>query len=591
MNSTREIASHLAVIAVCLLCIPLFAQTAPQPELYALVVGVTKYDKAELNGLRFPEKDAQAVAFELEDLGYTKVDLLTGSNATKAAITEKLSQFSKRGSNKGIVFVFLSGHGTEMEVDGVGTSFFSPYDTEMKALRDAKNRATSTLAPTKESMVAIDDILLALKESKAAHRILITDCCRDDATRSKQMRTKSFGTSLKTENLPNQTVMLLSCSPGQTSVEHDDWGHGALTKCLLDELRALGQTGRLKTMGGIGEDLLPAVEMLVSDKSRGQEEQSPRLLSIGRVEMVLRKREPEALADLKKKQSEMKENETAGESASASGSNIPMSYVSNSTGMEFVLIPAGTFTMGSPESEIAYSGKHESDEAQHQVTISNPYYLGKYEVTQSEFDSIMGFNPSRFGTDVITPSGGLPVESVTWFDAVMFCNKLSQKDGRTAAYSITDIQLEDGKKNIKSATVRLVSSANGYRLPTEAEWEYACRAGTPTAFNSGATVTADQANIDGKRNSTLAAKSFKPNAFGLHNMHGNVFEWCWDYYADYGTAAVRDPQGPVEGSNRMLRGGSWSSEPVGCRSAFRGRNSPGIQSFFLGFRVSLQSVR
>lgn len=586
MNSTREIASHLAVVAVCLLGIPLFAQTAPQPELYALVVGVTKYDKAELNGLRFPEKDAQAVATELKALGYTTVDSLTGSNATKAAITEKLSQFSKRGSNKGIVFVFLSGHGTEMEINGVGTSFFSPYDTEMKALRDAKNRATSTLAPTKESMVAMDDILLALKESKAAHRILITDCCRDDATRSKQMRTKSFGTSLKTENLPNQTVMLLSCSPGQTSVEHDDWGHGALTKCLLDELRGFGQSGRRKTMGGIGEDLLPAVEMLVSDKSRGQEEQSPRLLSIGRVEMVLKNRAVEPLVDVKKKQPMADKG-----AANLPGSESSKSYISKSTGMDFVLIPASTFTMGSPESELGYNGKHQSDEIQHQVTISKPYYLGRYEVSQSEFETVMGFNPSRFGTDVITPSGGLPVESVTWFDAVMFCNKLSQKDGRTAAYSITDIQLEAGKKNIKSATVSLVSGANGYRLPTEAEWEYACRAGKTTPFNTGETLTADQANIGQKTNSTMAAKSFKPNAFGLNNMHGNVWEWCWDYYADYETATVRDPQGPAEGSGRVNRGGCWFNSPVLCRSAFRYRDSPVNRYDLLGFRVSLQSVR
>lgn len=287
MYTLRTAILFMSLAVTCCQAGLALAQTPQQPELYALVVGVTKYEKKELNGLRFPEKDAEAVAAELKSLGYTEVDLLLGPAATKAAIAAKLAQFSKRGGSGGIVFVFLSGHGTEMEVNGASTSFFSPYDTEMKALRDSKNNEVAALAPTIESMVAIDEVVLALKESKAAHRILITDCCRDDATRSKQMRTKSFGTSIKTGDLPDQTVMLLSCSPGQTSVEHDDWQHGALTKCLLDEMQRMKQQGSFKTMGGLGEGLLPTVKALVNDKSQGKQEQTPKILSTGSVKLTL----------------------------------------------------------------------------------------------------------------------------------------------------------------------------------------------------------------------------------------------------------------------------------------------------------------
>jgi formylglycine-generating enzyme required for sulfatase activity len=578
MNSyiakTCVLVAGIAQLCIANICVGMFSTMhAQEPELYALVVGVTNYEKEELNGLRFPETDADAVAQELRGLGYTQVDVLKGSAAKKAAIEAKLNALSKRGRDKGIVFIFLSGHGTEIEVDGVGRSFFSPYDTEMKALRDAKGRPLSVLAPTADSMVSIDEVLLALKESKAAHRILITDCCRDDATRAKQMRSKSFGTSIETKNLPTQTVMLLSCSPGQTSLEHDDWGHGALTKCLLSELRGLSQLSRAKTMGSIGDDLILDVEALVRDTSKGQSTQQPKILTTGRVEIVLKN-------NLVK----------------------PKTFTSKSTGMEFVLVPAGEFDMGSPESELDYSGKHASDERQHRVAIARDFYLGQDEVTQGQFEKVMKFNPSYFSAtgnykDRVKgiDTRNHPVENITWFDALMFCNKLSESEGRVAAYRITEIEM-DGP-SIKSAKVARLESGSGYHLPTEAEWEYACRAGSKSAFSFGTKLTEGQANfgLEAKSGTTRPAARSATNGFGLRDMHGNVWEWCWDSYMetayDSRRGLTRDPVVSGEGSFRVNRGGSWSNSPVRCRSANRDGYAPDFRSSDLGFRVSLQSVR
>ena len=215
--------------------------------------------------------------------------------------------------------------------------------------------------------------------------------------------------------------------------------------------------------------------------------------------------------------------------------------------MTFNHVPDGAFMMGSPEHE---TGRN-NDEGQRWVILSKPFRMGTHEVTQAQYQAVMGNNPSHF------KGGNLPVEMVSWHDAVEFCRRLSARTGYRA------------------------------RLPTEAEWEYACRAGTPTAFHTGVdAIQPNQANISGRQ--TVPVGSYPANAFGLFDMHGNVWEWCADWYANYEDKTF-DPQGPANGQHRVLRGGSWYdiNQMDLCRSARRYNHHPDDRYAAVGFRVVL----
>ncbi|MDR3333489.1 MAG: formylglycine-generating enzyme family protein [Treponema sp.] len=245
-------------------------------------------------------------------------------------------------------------------------------------------------------------------------------------------------------------------------------------------------------------------------------------------------------------------------------------------------IQGGTFMMGSPASEASRN----SNEVQHQVTVSS-FFMGKYEVTQREYQAVMGTNPSFFKGD------NLPVEKVSWFEAVEYCNARSRKEGLTPAYTISG--------SGDSRTVTWNRNVNGYRLPTEAEWEYACRAGTTTPFSTGSNITTNQANYDGNnpyngnakgtyREKTTAVDSFAANVWGLYDMHGNVWEWCWDWYGSYSSGAQTDPVGASSGTYRVLRGGSWYFNGRNLRSAFRDFDTPSARGSDLGFRLARPSL-
>jgi formylglycine-generating enzyme required for sulfatase activity/flavodoxin len=258
----------------------------------------------------------------------------------------------------------------------------------------------------------------------------------------------------------------------------------------------------------------------------------------------------------------------------------------NAPSGDFVLISGGTYTMGSPSSEDWRS----NDEVQHRVTLSS-FYIAKYEVTQKLWQEVTGKNPSS----VI--GNTLPVESITWLEAIEFCNALSRRDGRTPVYTISD----------GGNTVSWNRSANGYRLPTEAEWEYAARAGTTTPFYSKKVPGADDVNFYGHypyqieqnyfhdevletrpgvyRGKTMAVGSFKASLNGLYDIYGNVGEWCFDYYGDYGTAATVNPTGSTTGTRRVYRGGGWNDFGKNLRSAYRAAMQQTSDAHNVGLRL------
>ncbi len=274
---------------------------------------------------------------------------------------------------------------------------------------------------------------------------------------------------------------------------------------------------------------------------------------------------------------------------------------SESTGLRTVIIDAGEFLMGSSLKEPG----HRVDEVPHLVQISQPFLLGKHEVTQRQFEQIMAFTPSHFmntaegKTKVLKlDTNEFPVERVSWFDAIAFCNQLSKKDGYSPYYKMTNVQ-HDGH-SIKQA-VLTIEGGNGYRLPTEAEWEYACRASSTQRFHFGSTSSSKKANfiargpsIYGSRGKevsmgrTTKVGSYPPNHWGLHDMHGNVAEWCWDWYSkDYYTHSLpKNPLGPNSGHHRILRGGSWLVNEASCRSASRFYLTGDQRKYFAGFRVA-----
>lgn len=255
----------------------------------------------------------------------------------------------------------------------------------------------------------------------------------------------------------------------------------------------------------------------------------------------------------------------------------------------FVLIEGGSFQMGSPDSEPWRS----VDETQHTVTVSD-FYISPYELTQAEYEAVMGENPSNFSGE------DLPVENVSWLDAVAYCNARSEQENLTPAYTI------DG------TNVTWNREADGYRLPTEAEWEYACRAGTETPFNTENSPSAEEVNyyghypyeIEGNyfsqgnletqpgiyRETTVAVGSFEPNGFGLYDMHGNVSEWVWDYYGAYPAEEQTDPTGPQTGAQRVYRGGGWNDFAKNMRSAYRATLEPELMSFNIGIRLVRNAV-
>ena len=493
----------------------------------ALVVGVQRYsDGSGLRNLDYTEKDAADLAAVLEKQGY-RVTILTRAEAVKQDkdflrptaknIKAHLKAVTEDRKPADTVLVALTGHGAHLKT--TDKLYFCPQET------DLKDPAT---------LVAIDDVMAMLDEKNclAANKVLLVDACRNDpadgAGTGPPAEVKSLTRPLVPDP-PGGTVALLSCSKGQISHESQTHKRGFLFHHVIEGLGGKAATKKgevtwLSLANYVAEELPEAVKAEKGPLVR----QTPEVLGRSRA-MVLAKLDTDD------------------------------TYTSQATGMKFVRIPKGTFTMGTPAGK---EGRF-ADETPHEVVLTKDFYLGVTEVTQGQWKAVMGTAPWQ-GKSNVKEGDDYPATYVSWDDAVAFAKALSGKDGRA------------------------------YRLPTEAEWEYACRGRATSRFHFGdgeaalgdyAWFTKDASDAGEKYAHRVATK--KPNQFGLYDMHGNVWEWCSDWHGDYPAGRVTDPIGPASGAYRVFRGGSWDYTADHCRSASRNGYSPGYRVNYLGFRLAL----
>ena len=576
--------------------------SATGAEKYALLIGVAKYDHAEMNkpeALQFPEEDAKALGDVLKAGGYT-VELLLGKAATQAAIKAKLTALQKKADAEGVVLIGLFGHGVEVDtVDSDGNVIkegcFCPFDTAMREALDFKGRPILgankkvLIEPDPGTLIKLGDLMRTLKLAKAANRIVLADCCR---TTPNAARGRSFGANFSVQDLPDNTSLLFGCSPNEKAFEHKDWGdkessgHGAFTKCLLDAIAELSVQGPVDTaqLASQMKKRVPALVASVSPFDR----QTPKPFITDVVDLQL----------------EMKKS-------------LPTNpdLLTNSIGIKLKLIPAGEFMMGSNASRgdmetvgfvLSDAFDNSDEQPAHGVRITNPFYMGIHEVTRGQFAAFV--KDTGYQTEAEKDGkGGWGSDALGWRDQKPEYTWKDNGMPQTDSHPVINVSWNDAVEFIKWLSKK---EGKQYRLPTEAEWEYCCRAGTGTHFSSGASLASLKgfgnmldASYEGKWAIdtvkrfpfddgfvyTSPVGQFKANKFGMHDMHGNVWEWCSDWYSKdyYATSPLTDPIGPSTGSNRVGRGGSWGLLSEQCRSASRGYEVPSRGLDDLGFRLAL----
>jgi formylglycine-generating enzyme required for sulfatase activity len=571
----------------------------PEVRKFALVVGANKYDSAVLPPLKYAENDAEELARALKDAGFTvrllttrlgkkkKADAPTAANVRKELAA--LLEGRKRGDT---VLVAMSGHGVQLVVDdpdGKGDPHTYPYfcPTDADMARGTINYRTGQA----KKLVNLNTLFSDLADCGAGAKLVLIDACRNKA---KAHRSRNI--TLDHVTVPKGVGAMFSCASGQVAYEVDKLGgrgHGLFFHFVLEGLKGKARNSDDEISWSSLADYATTHVSREAPKILGDTglKQTPQQLAniIGESPVLVRKTELAALPERPKAE--------------------PVKYITNSIGMKFAYIPEGKFKMGSSEAEqkavmkIIDATEKPSwlaeGEKEHEVEISKGFYLGVYEVTQKQYREVMKHNPSHFSRDgekgdiagkyYTEPAGGkkaveglntedFPVDNVSWDDAQAFIKKLNA------------LEKEKEKKRV-------------YRLPSEAEWEYACRGGAAvkTVFHFGNSLSSTQANFNGGSpfggadkgkflNRTCKVGSYKPNGFGLYDMHGNVWEWCQDthYQKYYSTSPKRDPVNTKEGPSRVLRGGGCSFEGGRfCRSASRDRQPPTDRCRDYGFRVAL----
>ncbi|MCC6882499.1 MAG: SUMF1/EgtB/PvdO family nonheme iron enzyme [Verrucomicrobiales bacterium] len=600
----------------------LFVLPLPAAERVALVIGNDAYPdvvdaatgRARQVKLENCVSDAAAVRDMLRDqLGFPTASIIFGQDLTRTQFYKKLEAFKKAATGSELALVFYAGHGME-SLDG-RENFLIPVDADV-------NGAVESEALLRGTSVNLTEILSYVTKATSGPKVVLLDCCRDRPARRSTSGSAVEGgglAQLPEDQIPADTLILLAAAPNKTA--SDGRGHGPFTAALLSHLPTPGMnildaffkvsdavqeaTGRQQVPwlkfdgsgtifrqsalvgGSVTESTVPAMGVVKRKKIAQMQAEVARLLkgSTGSGDQATQVAALNAqLAEMQGQPSPKTPPATVPTppavpvvtppttGGGSSRSSLDRGAIGDSAefkiggGTRLVVqyVPAGEFMMGSPPEEVG----RDDDENQVEVTLSRHFWMGETEVTQEQWEAVMGDNPSKF------KGASLPVEQVSHEDAVDFVGKLNKKFGRAA-----------------------LPVGWHWTLPTEAQWEWACRGGTQTAFSSGNTLSSAEANFDDTQpqetekqvpnlEKTVPVKSYAPNGYGLYDMHGNVFEWCAGFYR----AALiggTDPRWPETGPSCTIRGGSWNSRGKLCRAAYRFKRPPDTKFDGLGLRLAI----
>lgn len=612
----------------------------------AVVVGVNTYRaNTGLNPLQHAVHDASRLSAVLRKSGFKVIEMThdVAREPGKEVFAPNLDYIRDQitglletpnlGANDSIL-ITLHGHGVHFDwIEKVGRNkkkmelkspkfYFCPADASILGIESAQD------VQEKHHLLPLDEIYASLGRCPATTKLLIVDACRNDPTASVVFRDGEVKskTMPKLAPPPGGMAAFLSCRENQRAVEDKELGQGVFTHFLVQGLEGKAD---LQLEGKPADGIVTLAELTtytanntyayVFEKHNGLK-QSPEIKGEFDANLPLvrlKSTSPDLLVapfDAARAR--------AGQQAWAKHLKLPGTF-SNSSGVELELIPPGEYLRGSSPADVQALKKADPmlsiellkhEQPQHRVRISVPFYIAKNETTDVQFLKVLARNVASTGA-----SGGrrrkvgglnpeqLSAERVTWFDCLEFCNKLSELEGRSPCYELSDIEWTVDRV-IKGATVRVLDGT-GYRLPTDAEWEYACRAGTTTPFASGEKLDLKQSPAS--RNTAVPkvsakqpdsadpssvplspAQSNEPNQFGLHEMCGNLWEWCHDGYNEttYQTFAGKlatDPIVEPAGKFRILRGGAGIAESGHSRPAIRLNRTPGSRVDYFGFRVVL----
>ena len=518
------------LLAVLIFVAPQWGHAAVDSRL-ALVIGNGAYRSQPL---RNPVNDASDVAAKLEKLGF-RVVLKT--DVGRKAMDASIRQFGRDLLKGGLGLFYFAGHG--MQVDG--RNYLIPVDAQIESPSDVHFES-----------VDAGRVLGKMEDAQNDMNIVILDACRDNPF-ARSYRSGSKG--LARMDAPRGSIIAYATAPG--AVAADGFGrNGIYTKHLLAHIDTPGlsiekffKNVRIGVIRETGDKQVPwESSSLTGDfffsGQRGLVVQASQEAPVKVPARVAAQKRPAKPVAEGYQPTTGARFEPDTDSLERSARRIEMT---NPLGMTFVFVPPGSFMMGSPAGETG----RDADERRHRVTLTGGFFMQTTEVTQRQWESVMGAMPADFQDC----GGDCPVEMVSWNDVGAFIEKLNRLEGGAL-----------------------------YRLPTEAEWEYACRAGggRPIAGGGINTVGWYRANTGG-RPKPVGGK--RPNAWGLYDMHGNVYEWCQDRFGPYAAGSAADPAGADAGLFRVFRGGAWISGANACRAAVRSCQQVDFRGNHLGFRL------